>query len=467
MQRLTPFLEEKRLTMNAREERGLVIAATQKLVQKGKVWLVPSQSGKGKYTVCPDAETPFCSCPDHEETGLPCKHIFAVRCAVRRDTGTDGTVTETRTITLTQKKTYKQDWPMYNLAQTTEKRRFQVLLDDLCRGIQDPPQPKGGRRRTPMRDMVFAACFKVYVGLSSRRFGCDLADAHAAGHVTKKLHPVMVCSFLESELMTPVLHDLIVQSSLPLRAVETTFAPDSTGFSASRFVRWFDEKYGAERSGRDWVKVHAITGVKTNIVTAVTIEHRDAGDCPQFKPLVEKTAENFTIKEVPADKAYLSHDNLAQVEALGGTAFIPFKSNSVQGEPGSLWEKMYLYYQLRKVDFLGHYHTRSNAESTFSMVKAKFRDDVRSKTTVAMKNEVLCKFLAHNLCVLIQSQCELRIEPLFWGEKAETVPVVPPPAVESLAAEPAVVPVEAPAARVAMPAPCRVVRQGGVAAEWD
>ena len=69
--------------MNPRQERGVVIAATNKLTQKGKVWLVPSQSGRGKYTVCPDAEKLFCSCPDHEETGLRCKHVSAVRCQPR------------------------------------------------------------------------------------------------------------------------------------------------------------------------------------------------------------------------------------------------------------------------------------------------------------------------------------------------------------------------------------------------
>src|SRR5205823_10732613 len=130
--------------------------------------------------------------------------------------------------------------------------------------------------------------------------------------------------------------------------------------STSRFVRWFDEKYGAERSGRDWVKAHAICGVKTNIVTAVTIEGRDAGDCPQFKPLVEATAENFMVKEVPADKAYLSHDNLELVEKLGGTAFVPFKVNSNPGDPDSLWGRMFHYYQFRREEFLGHYHQRSN-----------------------------------------------------------------------------------------------------------
>ena len=48
------------------------------------------------------------------------------------------------------------------------------------------------------------------------------------------------------------------------------------------------------------------------------------------------------------------------------------------------------------------------------MVKAKFRDHVRSRTDDAMKNEVLCKFLCHNIVVVHQSQMELGIEAVFW-----------------------------------------------------
>lgn len=160
--------------MDAREQRGLVIAATQKLTQKGKVWLVPSQSGKGKYTVCADTETPYCSCPDHEETGGRCKHIYAVEVVMKRETGTNGVITETRTLTLTQQKVYRtQDWPIYNMCQREEKRRFAALLHDLCRGLADPPTNKTGRKRSAMRDMVFTAVMKVYSTLSSRRFGTD------------------------------------------------------------------------------------------------------------------------------------------------------------------------------------------------------------------------------------------------------------------------------------------------------
>ena len=72
---------------------------------------------------------------------------------------------------------------------------------------------------------------------------------------------------------------------------------------------------------------------------------------------------------------------------------------------------MYHYYSLNRADFLTHYHKRSNSETTFSMIKAKFGDAVRSKSETAQINEVLCKVLCHNICVLISSFFELGIEP--------------------------------------------------------
>ncbi len=51
------------------------------------------------------------------------------------------------------------------------------------------------------------------------------------------------------------------------------------------------------------------------------------------------------------------------------------------------------------------------------MINAKFRDDVRPKTDVAMKNEVLCKILCHNIVVVHRSAIELGIEPVFWDDE--------------------------------------------------
>jgi hypothetical protein len=59
------------------------------------------------------------------------------------------------------------------------------------------------------------------------------------------------------------------------------------------------------------------------------------------------------------------------------------------------------------------------------MIKRKFGDHVRSKTDTAMVNEVLGKILAHNICCVIASQCELGIEPVFWAaEKPQETPAI-------------------------------------------
>lgn len=74
---------------------------------------------------------------------------------------------------------------------------------------------------------------------------------------------------------------------------------------------------------------------------------------------------------------------------------------------------MWAFYTLNRAEFLAHYHKRSNVETTFHMIKAKFGQRLRSRTLTAQINEALCKVLCHNLCRVIQSVHELGIETNF------------------------------------------------------
>src|SRR5436853_6245900 len=154
--------------MEPREIKGLEIAAKSKLTRKGNLWLVPSQTTKEqKYTVAVDGEKPECTCRDHEFTNDKCKHIFAVEYTIEREQTTDGqTVTETVKVT---RKTYSQNWPAYNAAQTQEKSQLQALLYELCRTIPEPEQQRG-RPRLSLADIIFASTFKIYSTVSGLRF---------------------------------------------------------------------------------------------------------------------------------------------------------------------------------------------------------------------------------------------------------------------------------------------------------
>jgi transposase len=403
--------------MDIRDLKALELTGNSRISFVAGAWYVPSQSSAARHKVDPSPTNPSCTCEDFELRQRPCKHILAVRALLERQIKGESNP-DPATIPMRPKRpTYRQDWPNYNLAQVHEQDHFQVLLSDLCRVVPQPPtkHAKGvGRPTMPLSDAIFAVVYKVYSTMSARRFMSDLREAKERGHVSEAVSYNSLLKCMETLDTTAALSDLVIRSSLPLRSVETAFAVDSSGFATSRYVKWFDEKYGINREKAAWIKCHLACGVKTNVVTAVAVDEKNSGDCPQLAPLIKKTAENFTVKEVPADKAYLSNDNLELVESLGATAFIPFKSNSLAtGTP--LWERMYHFFAYRRDEFLAHYHQRSNVESTFSMIKRKFGDSIRAKTDTAMKNEVLAKVLAHNLCCVISAWYELGIEPAEWA----------------------------------------------------
>lgn len=304
--------------------------------------------------------------------------------------------------------TYQQDWSAYNKAQTREGHLYMKLLSDMCAGIENKTHVFG-RPRLLMSDMVFASALKVYSTFSLRRFVSLMRRAKDEGFTDTVCSYSSVSNYMRSPKMTLILQELIKQSSLALASVEKDFAVDSSGFSTCRFKRWYDFKYGRETKERTWIKIHLTCGVKTNVVASVRLTESTSADSPQFREMIEETAQNFQIREVVADKAYSSRKNLEVVGDLGGTAFIPFRSNATGKARGSvLWRKMYHYFMFNREGFLEHYHKRSNIETTFHMIKAKFGDSVRSKDKTAQINEVLLKILCHNICVVIQEMCELR-----------------------------------------------------------
>jgi Transposase DDE domain/SWIM zinc finger len=420
--------------MDAREQRGLVIAATQKIETNGRMWFVPSQSGKGRYGVVL-GDKPTCSCPDNQETGHKCKHIFAAEFVLKRTTqqanpdGSTTVTTETLTIkTTAERKTYSQDWPAYNAAQVNEREHFLPLLADLCATVPQPA-PKGGRKggrpTLPLSDALFAACYKVFSLTSARRFSGELQEAHDSGFISTLPHYNSVINVFENDDVLPILKELVRLSALPLVSVETKIAIDSSGFSSSKLIRWFDEKYGQPKMKAVWIKAHIATGCRTNVITAADVLEQTSGDCPQFGPLAKETAQGFPGLDYAADKAYTATENFQTVADLGGTLYAPFRVNTTGGI-GGIFEKMYHLFCLNRDDYLDKYHDRSNVESTFSAVKRKFGDSVRSKTDTAMKNEVYAKFICHNICCLIAEMYALGIDPTFAKRRSAQEPVLLP-----------------------------------------
>lgn len=409
-------------TVNPREERGRQIAKNGGIRLVGSRYAVPSQTETaGKYLV--DIVDETCTCADYELRRQPCKHVHATYfwLAWGCEVAADGSVTETVTV---KRKTVARDWSAYNSAQTNEGIYVERMLRALCDGVEEPARKPGpGRKPIPLKDQVFAAVAKVYSMKSQRRVQSDLADSAEKGNLGHVAHFNTISNFLADEASTAILVSLIEESAKPLAALENgQFAIDSTGFSTVTYDRWFDQKHGKLRASHPWVKLHIAVGTVTHAITGVKVSPE--GDCPQLPELLAQTMKNFQVRELSADKAYSSKDNFETLDRFGVEAFIPFKINAVMDPKCETWSRHLGEFLFNQEKFLGHYHRRSNVESTMWMIKSKFGGAVRSKTPIAQMNEVLCKCLCHNLACLVQAIFTAGLAPRFWQDAAPSRPAL-------------------------------------------
>ena len=404
--------------MDLRLERGRALASGGKVRQAPDgTWVVLSSShSRARYLVNPDPLNLSCTCHDFRDWELPCKHIYAVRLfttqpqneIIHEDKPMPAGPTTTAA-TAPKKPTYKQDWSAYNKAQILEKDLFEILLRDLCNGVVDRPSGTG-RPRLPLGDVIYACCLKVYTEKSGRRASSELRASASKGLLKRPPHHNSISRYLSDLRLNRVLTQLIEEAAAPLTAVESQFAADATGFGTKTYERWLVAREDeSTKKRRDWVKCHIMVGTTTNVVTTAVVTPGTTADSPLLPELLAGTARRFAMSEVSADKGYLSGYNLMAIEAHGAEPYVMFKVNSTANGP-SIVQRMYHMFWFRRDEYLKHYHRRSNVESTFSAIKRKFGDAVRSKGYTAQANETLCKVLCHNIVVLIHEMHELGIK---------------------------------------------------------
>jgi hypothetical protein len=94
--------------------------------------------------------------------------------------------------------------------------------------------------------------------------------------------------------------------------------------------------------------------------------------CTQLPELLARTRLHHDVRELSADKAYSSVENHAVRDAFGVEAFIPFKVNAKVNPKAPVWSRHLYDFTLNQERFLPHYHRRSNVETVFGMIKARF-----------------------------------------------------------------------------------------------
>ncbi len=284
-------------------------------------------------------------------------------------------------------------WTLYNRSQTQEKTLFLRLLKELCDAIVDEKE----------KHKIFCTCLKTYTMKSSRRLIGELQLCYNAGYVDRVPHFNSTLNYMRQSDLSHTLQVLIKLSSLPLKAIERKFACDSSGFGMNAVHEKWSHVRQHYQKHHKYLKAHITFGVLSNIVTSCRITEGTKADAPLLPEMVDETAENFTLEEYSADKAYLSRKNLEAIHKHNCLPLIPFKANSTSKSKGTeIWGEMYKFFHQNRKLYMKKYHLRSNAESGFRMIKARFGDSTNMKAERGMKNDILSKILCHNLCVLCQ-----------------------------------------------------------------
>jgi len=321
-------------------------------------------------------------------------------------------------IRLPVEKKYSQDWHKYNLAKTNEKRLFYDLLHDLSKIIQEQ-EYSFGRPFVPIKDLFFSAGLKLYSNYSGRKVISDLVHAEGAGYISRKIHFNTLKEFFNCDATYDLLSKLLTISAMPLRKLEDKFSLDSSGFGSYQYERWQKvrfqkDKYGkiSTRGWKNYLKGHILIGTKTNIICGCEITFGNFSDVRQAPNMIIKAGANFNMKELSADKAYSSKLIFRIIHALGAMPYIPFKHTTKEPSENApeIWNNMFLLFRDKKEEWKKHYHKRSNVETVFGMVKVRLGEHLKSKNYIAQRNELMMKFICHNICCLIQEIYEREIK---------------------------------------------------------
>lgn len=294
---------------------------------------------------------------------------------------------------------------------TYSKKRFGQAL------CIDTEYKGNGRPPFPLDDMLKVCCIKVFNCFSQRRTIPDLRFAKALGYIKEVPHFNSIGNYLNNPMLTVHLNALYKMLAMPMVPFEQYFAIDSTGFGGYNTV-WVSSRL-KPTNWKCFNKLHIVTGTLTGVIAMAKITTAHEHDVSEFPNMLKDSCRYFSVKEISADKGYLSRDNATAAEDLGVTPYICPKNNTQFAAKAQYWirseawNRMVGMWKDNEKLFMEHYHQRSNVESAFNMVKMKFGDRLKSKKWTAQQNELLCKLIAHNIVVLIHEMHELGIEPNF------------------------------------------------------
>jgi transposase len=305
-----------------------------------------------------------------------------------------------------RKKPCTRDWSAYDQAQIHEAcdvlDSIRLVVDQACLDMA----PYLERSRGPGRpadaggkaDLAKAVLVQQYMALANRRLeGCLRLFSEKLGLLGCVGYKGVERAYGDPDVAVILLafFDLTLQGVRD----ESVFAVDSTGLSTSIKDNWESYLVGKRRYSV-FEKIVCVVGHRYGLVSAFkTLDSMHEGECPAFRPLLgEVAARHDRVELFCGDSAYLSRENCALVEALGGVPrFYPKKNTSLRSFGCKAWQDMLLSFIDDSQAWLEEYHHRYVCESAFSALKRRCLAPLRRRTESRRKLEVVARICVYNL----------------------------------------------------------------------
>ncbi len=184
----------------------------------------------------------------------------------------------------------------------------------------------------------------------------------------------------------------ILESFVMNMKIKSMFAGiDATGFGHGQSSYYYTKR---AKLRRKFVKMSAISDMKSQIICAIKIRHRTRHDGIDFVPLLQKANRIIPIDTVVADKGYDSERNHVESDSLGIVSIIPPR-----------YEYVPVYktrgYHRKRLKRYGYdeslYHQRNKTETIFSVIKKMFGENVTSRKISTQNRELFHRVIAYNV----------------------------------------------------------------------
>ena len=173
---------------------------------------------------------------------------------------------------------------------------------------------------------------------------------------------------------------------------------DSSGFSASRYSHWLDDK--ASPLVVRYRKLHVIVDAISRQALACLVTPGEASDSRQFGRLFRE-AKRALLAAIAGDRGYPSRKNAQLAKDSGVEPLLKVKCNATaRAGRCPAWKEMVRKFRADPSP-AAYRKARSASENYFSAFKAFFGSSLRSRCWRSQQAELYVKVFLHNLKVIL------------------------------------------------------------------